>query len=135
MEKLTVEEIIETLRIALQNREEIIFAYLYGSFAEGLPFRDIDIAVYVKEEVVSRDEAFNYGLELSSLVEAETKIGPLDIRVINYAPAGLKYYVTRGRMLFSKDEEKRYDFIEETWKRYFDLMPKRKQILLDLLSP
>jgi len=38
-------------------------------------------------------------------------------------------------MLFSKDEEKRYDFIEETWKRYFDLMPKRKQILLDLLSP
>lgn len=135
MEKLTVEEIIETLRIALQNREEIIFAYLYGSFAEGLPFRDIDIAVYVKEEIVSREEAFDYGLELSSLIEAETKIGPLDIRVINYAPAGLKYYVTKGCMLFSKDDEKRYDFIEETWKRYFDLMPKRKQILHDLLSP
>jgi len=105
VEKLTVEDIIETLRIALQNREEIIFAYLYGSFAEGLPFRDIDIAVYVKEEVVSRDEAFNYGLELSSLIEAETKIGPLDIRVINYAPAGLKYYVTRAHAFFKRRRE------------------------------
>ncbi|GAB4406580.1 MAG: nucleotidyltransferase domain-containing protein [Thermodesulfovibrionales bacterium] len=129
------EEIVRILRDCLEKRQEIIFAYIYGSFAEGLPFRDIDVAVYVDERAVPRDEAIDYGLKISAIIGMETGISPLDIKVINYAPVGLKYYATKGILLFSKDEDIRCDFLEETWKRYFDLLPKRRQILLDLVSP
>jgi len=128
-------EIIEKIKESLEKRVEIIFAYLHGSFAEDLPFKDIDVAVFVDEKAVSRDDATDYGLRLTAIIEIETGVSPLDIRVINYAPTGFKYHATKGRLLFSKDEEKRCDFLEETWKRYFDLLPKRKQILLDIVSP
>jgi len=39
------------LREALEAREEIVFAYLHGSFAEGLPFRDVDVAIYLDPTV------------------------------------------------------------------------------------
>jgi predicted nucleotidyltransferase len=31
----------------LEGEEGILFAYLHGSFSEGRPFRDIDVAVFV----------------------------------------------------------------------------------------
>ncbi|MFN3479681.1 MAG: nucleotidyltransferase domain-containing protein [Thermodesulfovibrionales bacterium] len=127
--------IIARLRAFLEKRAEIIFAYIHGSFAEGLAWRDIDVAVYVSKDVVPEDEAIDYGLRISAISEMETGIRPLDIKVINYATIGFRYYATKGILLFSKNEDIRYDFIEDTWKRYFDLLPKRKQILLDLVSP
>jgi hypothetical protein len=128
-------EIIRKIKESLRKHEEIIFAYLHGSFADDLPFKDIDVAIFVNEEAVSRDDAIDYGLKITSITEIETGVSPLDIKVINYTPAGFKYHATKGRLLFSKDEEKRFDFLEETWKRYFDLLPKRRQILLDIVSP
>jgi len=112
-----------------------MFAYIHGSFSEGLPFRDIDVAVYVDEKAVPEDEAMDYGLRISAQGEMETRVTPLDVRVINYAPVGFKYYATKSILLFSKNEELRCDFLEDTWKIYFDLLPKRKQILLDLVTP
>ncbi len=128
-------EVIKKIAESLEKRDEIIFAYIYGSFAEDLPFKDIDIAVYVNESIVPHDDAIDYGLRISAITELETGLSPLDIKVINYAPVGFRYYATKGLLLFSKDETIRCDFLEDTWKRYFDLLPKRKQILLDLVSP
>lgn len=128
------EEIIKKISESLSKRAEIIFAYIHGSFVQDLPFKDIDVAIFVDEGAVPRDEAIDYGLRLSAIVEMETGISPLDIKVINYAPFGFKYYATKGNLLFSKDEDLRTDFLEETWRRYFDLQPKRKQVLLDILS-
>ncbi len=127
--------IIKKLRESLEKRNEIIFAYVHGSFAEGLSFRDIDLAVYVDEKAVASEEAIDYGLEISAITELETGLTPLDIKVINYAPTGFRYYATKGILLFSKDEETRCNFLEDTWRRYFDLLPKRKQLILDLVSP
>lgn len=128
-------EVVSKLKVFLKKRKEIIFAYIHGSFAEGIPFNDIDIAVYVEENFISREEATDYSLKITAEAEMVTKISPLDVKVLNYAPIGFKYFSTKGILLFSKDEEKRCDFLEETWKRYFDLLPKRKQILLDILMP
>jgi hypothetical protein len=138
MRQVTLNEkdgIISTLRAFFETREEIIFAYIHGSFAEGILFRDIDVAVYVDEKAVSEDEAIDYGLRISAQGEMETRVTPLDVRVINYAPVGFKYYATKSILLFAKNEELRCDFLENTWKVYFDLLPKRKQILLDLVTP
>jgi predicted nucleotidyltransferase len=127
--------ILKKLRESLDRRDEIVFAYVHGSFAEGLSFRDIDVAVYVNQKAVPSEEAIDYGLEMSAIIELETGLSPLDIKVINYAPLGFRYYATKGILLFSKDEEIRCTFLEDTWRRYFDLLPKRKQLILDLVSP
>lgn len=127
-------KIIHELKGFFEDRMEIIFAYIHGSFAEGLPFTDIDVAVYVDESTVSKDNAIDYGLSISSEAELKTRITPLDVKVLNYAPVGFKFYATKGLLLFSKDEEVRCGFLERTWKKYFDLLPKRRQILLDLVS-
>ncbi len=138
MRQVNIDEkdaLISKLRSFFEKREELIFAYIYGSFAEGLAFRDIDVAVYVNEQAVPKDKALDYGLKISAQGEMEIRVSHLDVRVINYAPVGLKYYATKGILLFSKNEELRCDFLENTWKLYFDLLPKRKQILLDLVTP
>ncbi|HAS17215.1 MAG TPA: nucleotidyltransferase domain-containing protein [Nitrospiraceae bacterium] len=126
--------VIRRLRDFFEDYNEIIFAYIHGSFAEGYPFRDIDIAIYIDERVVPMDNAIDYGLDISARTEIITGILPLDVKVINYVPVGFQFYVTKGQLLFSKDEEIRCEFLERTWKRYFDLLPKRRQILLDLVS-
>ena len=128
-------EIVRKLETHLQQREEILFAYIYGSFVEYRFFRDIDIAVFVKEDRVPHEKALEYQLHLTALTEQNVGVTPLDIRVINYAPVGFRYYATKGILLFSRDEEVRCNFLEDTWRRYFDLLPKRKQILLDILAP
>ncbi len=125
---------LKKLKESLFKKGEIVFAYVHGSFAEGLPFRDIDVAVYVDEKAVTSQDAIDYGLEISAITEMETGLSPIDIKVINYAPVGFRYYATRGIVLFSKDEETRRTFLEDTWRRYFDLLPKRKQIILDIVS-
>ncbi len=127
-------DVIRRLRGFFEDCNEIIFAYVHGSFAEGSPFRDIDIAIYVDDQTIARDDAIDYGLNISTKAEMKTGILPLDVKVINYAPVGFKFYATKGQLLFSKDEEIRCEFLEKTWKRYFDLLPKRRQILLDLVS-
>lgn len=131
---MNTEEVCRKLKESLEKREEIIFAYIHGSFIELTKFRDIDIAVYVNESLVPHDESLEYALEISALTELETGISPLDTKVLNYASIGFRYHATKGILLFSKDEDKRADFLEDTWKRYFDLLPKRKQIIIDLLA-
>jgi predicted nucleotidyltransferase len=34
----------------LKNREEITFAYLFGSFVDDQTFNDVDIAIYVNDD-------------------------------------------------------------------------------------
>jgi hypothetical protein len=138
MRRVTLHEknvIISKLRAFIELRDEIIFAYIHGSFPEGLPYSDIDIALYVDGRAISGDEAIDYGIRISAQAEIETGISPLDIKVINYAPVGFQYYATKGILLFSRNDELRCDFLEKTWKIYFDLLPKRRQILLDLVTP
>ncbi len=132
MDKKT--EILSGLRDYLEPRNEIIFAYIHGSFVEDPSYRDIDIALYLEESIVPEEEQLDYCLELAARAEMHTGIMPLDIKPLNHATWGFRYYATKGMLLFSKDEDLRTEFLEETWKRYFDLLPKRKEIILDLLS-
>lgn len=128
------QEIIHKLKEFVDARKEIIFTYIYGSFAEGLPFADIDVSIYIDENVVPENDALDYGLRISGEAEIETHITPLDVKVINYAPVGFKFYATKGMLLFSRNEDIRCEFLEKVWKIYFDLLPKRRQVILDLVS-
>lgn len=43
------ERIIEIIKSHLSDKDDIIFAYLHGSFEERGIFRDIDLAIFVEE--------------------------------------------------------------------------------------
>ena len=108
----------------LKERQDIIFAYLYGSFL-GSSFRDIDIAVYVEE--IKRKRGI-LGFELVLERELEELISfPIDVRILNYAPLSFKFKVIKeGILLFSRDEEVRSDFECLTFVEHHDFLFHRE---------
>jgi predicted nucleotidyltransferase len=65
--------IIDTLSNLLKKRDEIIFSYLHGSFIENSYFRDIDVAIFVNENHLLKNDILEYELSLSS--ELQSKLG------------------------------------------------------------
>ena len=110
----------ERLGSVLRNRDEIMFAYVYGSFVEGLPFHDIDVGVYVLK--VEEKEAISYNLTLGQALSKEMQM-PVDVRILNFAPVLFLYHVIRGNVVFDRDEETRSRVVERTIQRYLDLKP------------
>jgi len=106
-------ELITRLREILSQREEIIFAYLFGSLVEGESFHDVDVAIY-GEKAFSLYQLF----ELVNLLESE--IGyPIDLIDMRRADLGLKMHIfSKELLLFSRDEELRTDLMEECARKY-----------------
>ncbi|MEW6399037.1 MAG: nucleotidyltransferase domain-containing protein [Bacillota bacterium] len=123
------------LRQALARRPEVLFAYLFGSFAERLPFRDIDIAVWIDPAVGPEDLEYRPWRYEATLEAGLTPLVgiPVDVTLLSPAPIPLRYHATRGELLFSRDETKRCTFLEETWRDYFDMEPHMRQFLHDIL--
>lgn len=124
---------VERLRAAIGEDDRILFAYLHGSFAEGsASYRDIDVALYFRDDVgpqVRLDRALELGALLSY------RLGkPVDAQVLNDAPLEFRFAVTRGIVLFSRDEEARLSFVERTWMEYWDFKPLLRESLHDLLQ-
>ena len=109
--------IINLLRERLRCVDDILFAYVHGSFIEGKIFRDVDVAVWIESE----EKAFYYTVDFSAKLEVEVSI-PIDVHVLNEAPLPFKYHVLmQGKLLFSKDEKLRFRVIDETVRKYIDL--------------
>jgi len=127
------EKIFEAIKYILINMPEIIFAYVHGSFTENKGFRDIDIAVYLKEENLNI-QIINYEIELE--IKLEEKLNyPVDVRVLNFAPLSFQYHVIKGgTLMLEKDGDSRVDFQTKTLDFYFDFAPFRKQYLKEVLG-
>lgn len=107
-----------------QNRT-IIFAYVHGSFLEQENFNDIDIAVYLDNKTEANSDPA--GLEISLSLELESRIQhPIDVKFLNAAPLSFRYHATKGRLILSRDENTREEFLCRTWSAYFDFMPVSK---------
>jgi predicted nucleotidyltransferase len=117
----------------LSDRHEILFAYVHGSYAEGLPHRDIDIAVCLRSEAVVGD-AFDYSADLSI---ALTRLAGtvVDVHILNGAPAGFQHAVLQGEAILVHDDVALADFIERVSMEYLDFAALGRQHLQDLLAP
>lgn len=116
----------------LKSLPGILAAVLYGSAAEGLPARDLDIALLVDRAVWSplQDEALeNLAIRL---LEPLSPL-PVDVRVVNDAPATFRYHVTQGRPFLIQDEEAYAEFLERTWDEYFDFAPFARRYFEEIL--
>lgn len=109
------QEITEKIKKFLSKEEEIVFAFLFGSFLDSPSFKDVDIGVYVDE--IRKDEILNYELELSKNLAKECGLSfdTIEVKVLNFAPNSfLNNIFSRGQLLFSKNKELLSDLIENS---------------------
>ncbi len=126
------ERIKEILKKELSWRDEIIFAYLHGSFTLPAPCGDVDVAIYLDESALSHKH-WIYESDLAMSLDRLVGL-PVDVLTLNSAPLSLRYHATAGTLLCSKDEKARFDFLERTWREYFDYQPYIKAFYEDLIS-
>lgn len=108
-------EIVEQVTEALLKEPDVIFGYIFGSFLDAPSFRDIDISVYV--ENIRRDKVFDYEIDLSKKIADSCRLpfDIVDVRVLNFAPGPfLNNVFSKGQLLFSKDNLKLSEMIENT---------------------
>lgn len=119
--------LIENLREALKIRDDIRFAYIFGSFVTEEAFRDIDLAVYLQD--IDRKQAMLLEIDLERSLE--DRLGyPIDVRIINHAPLPFRYHVLKdGFPLLDRTPDLRSDYEQWTWKAYFDFKHIRDEYL------
>lgn len=124
------EKIKNTIAEFLRNREEIIFAYIFGSFVKKENYHDIDIAVYLSENFNKDDlSSYPYGYE-SFLIGSLMKLlhtNKIDLVVINNAPLLItNRIINNGILLFDKDKLLRINFENKNRKLFIDTENLRK---------
>lgn len=125
-------EIIERIRTTFYHRPEIIFAYAYGSFVEGMPFRDLDLGIFVRN--ISPRQAIEYMLALSQMVSSAIGLSA-DIRIINFSPVTYLFHVIQGELIIDRDEELRCNFLERVIRNYLDLKPRIRRAIREAFIP
>lgn len=104
-------KLLADLHDLLADREEIDFAYLFGSFADGVPYHDVDVAIFMKP---APPPSKTFDLEMDLSVELTLALHvEVDVHVLNNAPRGFQHAVLQGQPLLVRDEERLTDFIEE----------------------
>ncbi len=125
---LDINKITEILR----TFEEIDFAYLFGSYANGTetPLSDVDIAVYLNNNCNFKDNnKYPYGYEsfLIGRLSIVLKTDKIDLVLLNKADLLIceKIYNT-GMLLFEKDRLKRIKIENSVRKEFIDTEHYRK---------
>ncbi len=104
------------------KRSSVIFAYLFGSVAEGKEgvLSDIDIAVYFDEKVDYFDEKVKLLGEIMNILRKDD----IDIVVLNISPPLISHRIVKfGKLIYSKDEKKRIEYEVRSVLRYLDWKP------------
>ncbi len=107
------ERLTAAIAARLSTEENIVFAYLHGSFETDKSFRDIDVAIYVTA-TATIDYESDMSLKLSAAIGRE-----VEVKIINNSPVAFQMApLQHGRLLFSRNEDARTDFLESVGRRY-----------------
>lgn len=114
----------DRVREALEDEEDVVLAYVFGSVAEGRETdrSDLDVGVLLKEEPdgLDRTIALN-GLLAEGLDLPGERV---DVKVLNDAPLRLLHQVVaKGEPVLVRDESRRVAFEARVMDRYFDFKP------------
>ncbi len=124
MISLDKNKIKEIICCYLESKQEILFAYLFGSFCLKDKYRDIDIAVYLNPEFNFRDtDKYPYGYESDIIGELNLKLKTdnIDFIVLNKANLLLsKQVYNTGVLLFERDRFFRIKVVNSIRKEYID---------------
>ncbi len=131
LEQTQKENIIKDIISALTKYDEIVLAYVFGSFVQSDNFSDIDLGILIKEM-----QATSLNIELKLEVALEDIVHyPVDVRILNHAPLSFCQNVIRhGRVVLEKDANLRADFTGNILKQYFDFAPFRRRYLKEVTN-
>jgi len=125
------ELLLDHISAFLQSRDDILFAYIHGSFAREEKFADIDIGIFLREP--ARLNPLDLELELETALQSLIRF-PVDLRVLNFAPLSFVYNVIKASILVvDKEADSRADFEGRIFKKYFDFAPYRKRYLKEIV--
>lgn len=117
-------DIIEKCKDVLITDENIIFAYIFGSYAKNKLRKDsdLDLAVYLQNDI----DTYDY-LDMKRRLTEKLK-REVDLIILNTAPPLLRYEIYKNNILLythSKTRESRYKvetlFQYSDMKKYLDL--------------
>ena len=128
-----MEEWLARMARELERVPGLVAAVLYGSAAEGLPFRDLDVALIVDREVYPQERDWDLENALADRLSPLVPV-PVDIHVVNDAPLALRYNVTQGRPFWVSDPERYADFVEQSWDLYLDFAPVSRRYLEEMVG-
>lgn len=114
------EEVQARLSDLLEDEEDVLLAYLHGSFLESM-YRDVDVAILFETPPEGGD-LVRRGLRLSEMLTRELGSGlEVDVRPLNEAPLPFRFEVLRkGRRLVAKDEGLRVQYETQTIRSFHD---------------
>jgi hypothetical protein len=116
---------VESIIKVLENERDILFAYLFGSYAKGTQNEksDIDIAVYLIDEEILEKYPL-YTSRLAIRIENILDKKKVDVRILNGSTLRFRNQVLmHGKLLHSKDEKKRIEFETSSLDKYYDFKP------------
>ena len=109
--------------------EDVVAAYLFGSFIAEDRFSDIDLGLFLKSKV---PEVLEFELALETRLEKIFE-HPFDVRVLNHAPNSFAQNVIRtGKVIVDKDSNFRAGFEGNVLKQYFDFAYFRRRYLKEV---
>ena len=123
---------------AVVARYPVVAAYLFGSQAAGTAnaLSDVDVAVLLEEGAPAPGEI---QIALISDLMLALRRSDIDVAVLNHAPPLLKQRaISRGRLLYCRDDNARVTFEVAARREYFDTQPLRDlqdRALLDRYAP
>jgi len=115
---LPLKEEIDSLKGFLDASDNVVAAYIFGSFGteKQTPISDIDIAVLFGNKI-SLMEELNYAAEISSILHRED----VDVINLNSAPVHIQHQVLySGEKIYETDIDKVQDFVENVLEVYHD---------------
>ena len=131
METINVQEIVfeklkEDLVHIFQTKEDIILAYLFGSYLRGKigGRHDIDIAILIEPiffNTLQKGQTYRYEAELVAELMRLLKHNRVDLVILNKATPLLAYEVIHnGILLLSKEKDQKIKFEIFSLKRHAD---------------
>lgn len=114
---------MEKLKKFFEEKEKIIMAFLFGSFAKGKNWKnsDVDIAVYLKD--YSENEIIKLWNELEDLLKKD-----VDLIILNTCKPLIAWEALRGEKILIKDHNLYLDLLLNVSSEAIDL----QEFILDV---
>lgn len=122
------EAVVGALAALLRGSPSVEYAFGHGSFFEGLPYHDVDVAIRIPEGVPA-----DYHALYALAAMCGQAIGrPVDLQELNGTSPGFRRAATSGTLLCARDPEAALLYGELLQRLAWDWRPMQEQIIRDL---
>jgi uncharacterized protein len=102
-------DISDRLRRYFKGKDDIVLAYLFGSYASGknTPLSDLDVAVVYRKDLAN-DERFTLSCQISAELADIFKVERVDVIELDEARTLLKYNIISEGIVIKDSQQRQY---------------------------